>query len=52
MDVQRGTRTIGHAIDRFGIGVVKPLERTASVVGLVMDTLGITHKRKGGNNDL
>lgn len=52
MNVQRGTRTIGHAIDRFGIGVVKPLERTASVLGVVMDTLGLTHKRKGGNNDL
>lgn len=51
MDVQRGTRTISHAIDRFGLGVVKPLERTASVLGVVMDTLGITHKRKGGNND-
>ncbi len=49
-DLQRGTRNISMAIDRFGLGIARPLAMTASVLGSVTDALGITSKNKGGNH--
>jgi hypothetical protein len=49
-DLERGTHAVGRAIDRVGVGIIRPLAVTATVLDGATRVLGLTPTRKGGNH--